>query len=135
VGIQPHNAPAPMPRKWWVAKQSNQDRRSSLLVEHLEALATRRSGDESASIWAFLIAWRKASVCAELTGATLIVRRNLKQLNQAIVFVMVPGVGPVTNVLVLIAPWSDHFTQFMRVCGECRCTSSIALSHRTDACG
>ncbi len=46
------------------------------------------------------------------------VRRNPKQLNQAIVFAMVPGYGPVKSVPVLVAPWSDHFMRFMRECGE-----------------
>lgn len=130
MAIQPRSVPPPTPRKWWVAKQPNVGKRSSLLVEYLEALATRRDHDEASAIRAFLIAWRRASVAAcnaqnghcihgnKLPQATLMVRRNPKQLNQAIVFAMVRGAGPVKNVPVLVTPWSDHFTQFMRECGE-----------------
>jgi hypothetical protein len=114
VAIQPRSAPTSQPRAWWVANKPPTRRRSCLIAGHLEALATRRDNDEAAAIREFLIAWRRV----EGSGATLMVRRNPKKSNQAIIFAMVPGVGAVKSVPIIIVPWHEQFTQIMRECGD-----------------
>lgn len=115
MAIQPRGAPLPPVRKWWVANQSNPDRRSCLIAEYLESLMRSRPRGEDAAIREFLTAYRKATVAGKLSKVTLMVR---KRANQAIIFATVPGVGPVKPVPIIVVPWSNDFTQIMRECGE-----------------
>jgi len=110
------------------------DRRTHLLVSHLEKLAERKNSDDDFAIRKFLCTWRRVTGTGNHQGATLMVRVMPKQPNQAIVFAVVPGVGPVPKIPVLTVPWSDRFHQIMRECGE-RPLFTYERERKTDVWG
>ena len=110
-------APASTRRRFWIESMSNEDKRSHLIVEHLETLSERRERDESAVLRNFLVAWSRATATGT-KGMTIKVARRPKQPNSGVVCAVIPGVGAVPGIPIIIVPWHHNFDRIMRECGE-----------------
>src|SRR5690348_15630191 len=116
VGPSPRSAPLPPKRKWWVERMAPGARRSHLLAEYLEGLADRREGGDSASIRAFLSAWRKASAGDNALGVEI--KAHRAKLNTCVLFVYSTAAGPVRWLPTLVLPWSHHVERIRQECGD-----------------
>ena len=116
MGVQPRSAPLPPHRHFWVERMAPGPRRSHLVAEHLEGMMERRNRGESASIRAFLAAWRRATQGGNLLGFELRVQRA--EVNMAVVFAYCPASGPVRWLPAIVVPWSDRMERIGRECGD-----------------
>lgn len=116
MGYSPRAAPLPPRRKWWVERMSDADKRSHLIVEHLERVAGNKAKAEVRAIRGFLAAWIRATRGGNPLAFTLKVERA--KANIAVVFVWSPHAGPIRWLPVIVVPWSHHLERISRECGD-----------------
>jgi hypothetical protein len=116
VGHQPRSAPLPVRRKWWVERLSASDKRSGLIAERLETVASAKEKSDARAIRGFLAAWHKATRGGN--PAELGLRVERATANMAVIFAWSPSAGAVRWLPAVVVPWSHHFERIGQECGD-----------------
>lgn len=115
MGFQPHAAPLPPHRKWYVVAMEPHRRLTCLLSEELEHLMETRGGRDASVIRSFLGKYKSLVANGNVMAAELSVGKG--RGSSAAVYIYSLGAGVIRWVPALVVPMSTRIDRIMRECG------------------